>query len=87
MKINDITYNFDGGTVGVFTDGGDYYIDQRLFVEDRGVIWNGYPEGKTSFVVEDQQGVKKLILEASLLYAKEQNEVGYIEWVRKAFNE
>jgi hypothetical protein len=62
MKIIDVKYYRDGGTVGLETDSGiDYYVDQRLQSNTKGTIWDGYPDKDGSSIVQCKLVYKALL--------------------------
>lgn len=64
MKIKLIVSYLDGGTISITTDTCEYCIDNRLFSETKGKIYLGYPNKDNSNLIDDQDEIKKEILES-----------------------
>jgi hypothetical protein len=48
MKVDFLSYYKDGGTVGINTDEGTYYMDYRISSETQGKLLDGKPKEKNS---------------------------------------
>lgn len=58
MKVNLVTFYFDGGTAKVVTDGGDLYVDRRLSVkgtDSENAVWLGYPGSEGAVLANDKK--------------------------------
>lgn len=64
MKIKRVDINRDGGTISITTDTCKYCIDNRLFSETKGKIYLGYPNKDNSNIIDNQDEIKKEILES-----------------------
>ena len=64
MKIKLIGTYSDGGTISIITDTHKYCVDDRLFSETKGKIYLGYPNKDNSNLIDNQDEIKKEILES-----------------------
>ena len=44
MKITKFEAYLDGGTIGMSTDKGEFYFDDRIKTKTRGRLYSGYPK-------------------------------------------
>jgi len=61
MKIYKIGFLFDGGTIGIFTDKGRFYVDRRLFTETNNSFYRNYPNEKNSRLVNEEEKQELLL--------------------------
>lgn len=68
MKVLDFEMYFDGGTIGVFTDEGNFYFDGRISSTTENCIYNEYPLDDNTNLIENSEELKIKIIESLRLY-------------------
>lgn len=62
-KIIDIEHYFDGGTYEIVTNNRVICVDGRIATTTKNYLYNGYPKGDNSNIIENQEETKKELLE------------------------
>jgi len=64
MKVLDYNVYKDGGTVVITTNEGVYSYDNRIHSTTRGKLYEGYPKGNDSNIINESIEIEKKILDA-----------------------
>ncbi len=63
MKINNYTMYTDGGSILVETTRGTFCFDFRLMSENKGRLYDGYPEKDNSNIISNSEKLESEIWE------------------------
>jgi len=64
MKILNFEEYLDGGSILITTNEGVYCFDNRIHSTTKGKLYNGYPKGNDSNIIENSIKIEKILISA-----------------------
>ena len=58
MKIKEVSFYLDGGTVVIRTDKGSFCVDSRLHTKTKGKLFYGYPRYDNTNIIDNPETIK-----------------------------
>lgn len=83
MKILKFKMYKDGGTVEISTNKGIFCFDNRMFNKTKGMIYDGYPKGDNSNLIENSEKLKMELIEKLENYKNESYQSSIDHFIKK----
>ena len=73
MKIKEVSFYLDGGTVVIRTDKGSFCVDSRLHTKTKGKLFYGYPRYDNTNIIDNPETIKNELIECINLYDEDEH--------------
>jgi hypothetical protein len=68
MEIKEFKIYIDGGTIEITTDKGIFCFDERIRTSTKGRLYDGYPKGDNSNLIENSDDIERELIISLKLY-------------------